>query len=65
MLVLGTPELVYEVLHAPPGAYLVGAAKRRILPVLPENTLLRSTERHTANGAGSWPPCPTATRARR
>jgi cytochrome P450 len=28
------------VLHAPPGAYLAGAANRRILPVLPENSVL-------------------------
>lgn len=40
MLVLGTPELAGEVLHAPPGTYLAGAANRRILPVLPQNTLL-------------------------
>ncbi len=40
MLVLGTPDLAHEVLHAPGGTYLAGAANRRILPVLPENTLL-------------------------
>jgi cytochrome P450 len=40
MLVLGTPELAHEVLHASPGSYLAGAANRRILPVLPANTLL-------------------------
>jgi cytochrome P450 len=28
------------VLHAPPGTYLAGAANRRILPVLPENSVL-------------------------
>jgi cytochrome P450 len=40
MLVVGAPELAHEVLHAPPGAYLAGAANRRILPVLPENSVL-------------------------
>jgi cytochrome P450 len=40
MLVVGAPELAHEVLHAPPGAYLTGAANRRILPVLPEDSVL-------------------------
>ena len=40
MLVVGDPELAHEVLHARPGTYLAGAANRRILPVLPENSVL-------------------------
>jgi cytochrome P450 len=40
MLVVGAPDLAHEVLHAPPGTYLAGAANRRILPVLPENSVL-------------------------
>jgi cytochrome P450 len=40
MLVVGAPELAHEVLQAPPGTYLAGAANRRILPVLPENSVL-------------------------
>jgi cytochrome P450 len=40
MLVVGAAELAREVLHAPPGTYLAGAANRRILPVLPENSVL-------------------------
>src|SRR6516164_4846780 len=40
MLVVGAPELAHEVLYAPPGTYLAGAANRRILPVLPENSVL-------------------------
>src|SRR6516164_5859642 len=40
MLVVGAPELARDVLHAPPGTYLAGAANRRILPVLPENSVL-------------------------
>lgn len=40
MVVIGAPELAREVLHAAPGRYLTGAANRRILPVLPEGTLL-------------------------
>jgi cytochrome P450 len=40
LLVVGTPDLAHEILHAPPGSYLAGAANRRILPVLPENTVL-------------------------
>jgi cytochrome P450 len=40
MLVVGAPELAQEVLHAPPGTYLTGAANRSILPVLPENSVL-------------------------
>jgi cytochrome P450 len=39
LLVVGTPDLAHEVLHAP-ASYLAGAANRRILPVLPENTVL-------------------------
>jgi cytochrome P450 family 135 len=40
LLVVGTPDLAHEVLHAPAGTYLAGAANRRMLPVLPENTVL-------------------------
>jgi cytochrome P450 len=40
MLVVGAPELAHEVLYAPRGTYLTGAANRRILPVLPENCVL-------------------------
>jgi cytochrome P450 len=40
MLVVGAPELAHEVLHASPGTYLAGAANRRILPVLPANSVL-------------------------
>lgn len=40
MLVIATPGLAHEVLHAPQGTYLTGAANRRLLPVLPENTIL-------------------------
>jgi cytochrome P450 len=40
MLVVGALELAHEVLHAPPGTYLAGAANRRILPVLPGNSVL-------------------------
>jgi cytochrome P450 len=40
MLVVGAPELAHEVLYAPPGTYLTGAANRRILPVLPEDSVL-------------------------
>ena len=40
MLVVGVAELAQEVLHAPPGTYLAGAANRRILPVLPGNSVL-------------------------
>ena len=39
-IVVGTPELAYEVMHAAPGLYMAGAANRRILPVLPEGTIL-------------------------
>jgi cytochrome P450 len=38
--VVATPELAYEVLRAPPGVYLAGRADRRLLPVLPERTVL-------------------------
>jgi cytochrome P450 len=40
MLVVGALDLAHEVLHAPPGTYLAGAANRRILPVLPGNSVL-------------------------
>ena len=40
MLVVGAPELAHEVMYAPMGTYLAGAANRRILPVLPENSVL-------------------------
>lgn len=40
LLVVGSPDLAHEILHAPPGTYLAGAANRRILPVLPQNTVL-------------------------
>ena len=38
--VVATPELAHEVLHAQPGLYLAGRANRRILPVLPADTVL-------------------------
>ena len=40
MFLIGSPQLAHQVLHAPSGTYLAGAANRRILPVLPEETLL-------------------------
>ena len=40
MLVVGAPDLAFDVLHAPPGTYLTGVANRRILPVLSENCVL-------------------------
>lgn len=40
MLVVATADLAQQVLHAPLGTYLAGAANRRILPVLPEDTVL-------------------------
>ncbi|MGH2859869.1 MAG: cytochrome P450 [Solirubrobacteraceae bacterium] len=40
MLVLAAPELARQVLHAPSGRFLAGAANQRILPPLPANTLL-------------------------
>lgn len=40
MWVVAAPELAHEVLHAPPGEYLAGRANRRILPVLPSDTVL-------------------------
>ncbi len=40
MWVVAAPELAHEVLHAPPGEYLAGCANRRILPVLPSDTVL-------------------------
>jgi cytochrome P450 len=47
MLVVATPELAHEVLHAPARTYLTGAANQRILPVLPEDTVLTlDGERH-------------------
>jgi cytochrome P450 len=47
MLVVATPDLAHEVLHAPTGTYLAGAANRRILPVLPADTVLTlDGERH-------------------
>jgi cytochrome P450 len=47
MIVVATPDLAHEVLRAPHGTYLAGAANRRILPVLPENTVLTlDGERH-------------------
>jgi cytochrome P450 len=47
MVVVATPDLAHEVLHAPTGTYLAGAANGRILPVLPENTVLTlDGERH-------------------
>ena len=61
MLVVGTPDLAGEVLHAPPGTYLAGAANRRILPVLPENTVLTlDGDEHRARRRG-WRPCSMAT----
>jgi cytochrome P450 len=38
--VLATPGLAHEVLHAPPGRYRAGRANRRILPILPPDTVL-------------------------
>jgi cytochrome P450 len=38
--VVATPDLAHEVLHAKPGCYRAGRANRRILPVLPEGTVL-------------------------
>ncbi len=47
MLVVATPALADEVLRAPTGTYLCGAANVRILPVLPEDTVLTlDGERH-------------------
>lgn len=40
MWVVATPGLAGEVLRAPPGRYRAGSANRRILPVLPANTVL-------------------------
>jgi cytochrome P450 len=40
MLVVGSPELALEVLHAPAGTFLAGAANRRFLPVLPGDSVL-------------------------
>jgi cytochrome P450 len=40
MLVVGDPELAHEVLHSSAGTFRAGAANRRILPVLPENSVL-------------------------
>ena len=40
LLVVGSPDLAHEILHAPAGTYLAGAANRRILPILPKNTVL-------------------------
>lgn len=37
---VGTPELAAEVLRAPAGLYRAGRANRRILPVLPDDTIL-------------------------
>jgi len=38
--VVAAPQLAGEVLRAPPGLYRAGSANRRILPVLPEDTVL-------------------------
>jgi len=40
MLVVATPALAHEVLHARPGVYVAGRANQRILPVLPSETVL-------------------------
>jgi len=40
MLVIGSSDLAHEILHAPSGTYLAGAANRRILPLLPDDTVL-------------------------
>lgn len=40
MWVVATPDLADEVLRAPPGRYRAGSANRRILPVLPADTVL-------------------------
>ncbi len=49
MWVVASPDLAAEVLHGPPGRYRAGSANRRILPVLPHNTILTlDGERHRA-----------------
>jgi len=40
MWVLAAPELAHQVLHGPPALYRAGRANRRILPVLPSDTVL-------------------------
>ena len=40
MWVVATPDLAHEVLDSPDVRYRAGTANRRILPVLPEGTLL-------------------------
>jgi len=49
MLVIGSSDLAHEILHAPSGTYLAGAANRRILPLLPDDTVLTlDGEQHMA-----------------
>ena len=40
MWVVGRPDLARELLDAPAGATLAGRANRRILPILPEDSVL-------------------------
>ena len=40
MWVVATPDLAHEVLHSPDASYRAGAANQRILPVLPQGTVL-------------------------
>lgn len=40
MWVVATPDLAHDVLHAEAGTYRAGRANRRILPVLPNDTVL-------------------------
>jgi cytochrome P450 len=40
MWVVATPDLAHEVLHSPDARYRAGTANQRILPVLPEGTVL-------------------------
>jgi len=49
MLVIGSAEIAHEILHAPSATYLAGAANRRILPLLPDDTVLTlDGEKHMA-----------------
>lgn len=40
MVVIGSAEIAHDILHAPAGTWLAGAANRRILPLLPPDTVL-------------------------
>lgn len=49
MLVIGSAEIAHEILHAPSETYLAGAVNRRILPLLPDDTVLTlDGEKHMA-----------------